>query len=148
MTTPPVLAKRGGGFSCCRPGAGALAFSTLRKAFTCLLWLILLVHAALPAVPGFVCLGMGGAHRLAPCCETEAPDERPAWSVRCCEAAPAPALQAWGNPPEPAAAPVLPVAVIAAAIVLPIPSAVSAEAPSPRSGAPPGPSQPRYVLRI
>lgn len=121
----------------------------LRKSATCLLWLILLVHAALPAVPGFVCVGMGGAHRLAPCCPGSDGDrDAPAWTSRCCEAAPAPALEAWRGPPE-ALALASPPALLTSLPTLPPPVPTIERRPLPRSGAPPpGPPQPRYVLRI
>lgn len=69
----------------------------VRRSFPSLLCLLLLATALVPALPGYVCLGMGGVHLREPCCPDDADhadsqDEETRIRAACCQAVSAPAL--------------------------------------------------------
>jgi hypothetical protein len=77
----------------------------LKRFAAILLGLLLLAHALVPALPKYVCVGMGGAHFLQPCCPDRSAEHRhdgqPAWErARCCQAEPPVAIEAQRPQPD------------------------------------------------
>jgi hypothetical protein len=126
-----------------------------KVAASLLLLLLLLVRALVPALPVYVCLGMGGAHLARPCCDRddEQPARRalPAYTSRCCRPEAPPTVE---PPRPPPAAPQLVLvpdgAVAAVTLVPPVPEQGPVLRLSWRSRPPPiGPPPPlRQILRI
>jgi hypothetical protein len=57
----------------------------IRSVLTLLIALCVLARAAWPALPTYVCAGMG-VRLQAPCCpEEEGPSDTPVWAARCCQ---------------------------------------------------------------
>lgn len=60
--------------------------------------LLILAHAMVPALPKYVCNGMGGMHLLHPCCPDQSADHQDAQAAwqrgRCCESEPASVIEA------------------------------------------------------
>lgn len=127
--------------------------------------LLLGVWAVLPALPGYVCLGMGGAHLDRPCCQPDRDEARgeargedwgedwgarPAFAARCCQPEDRPALEL-GRVPQPQQPLALPQLTLDSASVLaPPPVLLPSRSASWRCRPPPiGPPPPlRSILRI
>lgn len=122
----------------------------LRPVLTLLVALCLLARAAWPALPTYVCAGMGGVRLQAPCCPDEGDHaDTTAWTARCCQPEGAQKGDAQAAPPAPQRP------EFSALVLLPWHGASAAPPPPPsfppppRAGAPPSLCALRHVvLRI
>lgn len=104
----------------------------------------------MPALPFFVCTGMGGMHLAHPCCRGDEAQEMPAWTGQCCRVALPARGDAQLGPPKPRGLP-SPAAVPGDVSPQSVPCLFSMLVwpPAFRGGAPPGTHLPeRRVLRI
>lgn len=125
----------------------------MRRLATMLLFLVLVLRAALPALPVYVCYEMGGEHVLGPCCSSEAahPSDTPTVGARCCVPEDQPTFEAQ-SPPQPHAALGFQLPVLVAVVLdLALPASQSTlRLPLVHHGPPPigPPPSLRKILRI
>lgn len=121
----------------------------MRNVAAGLLLLVLLVRSLLPALPVYVCLGMGGAHLTRPCCDRDDERAQPAYTSRCCRPEAPRAIEPPRPPPAPPQLLLTPAGVAHAVALVPPPLAGPEPRPSWRSRPPPvGPPPPlRQILR-
>ena len=104
-----------------------IASPAVQRVLSILIGALLLAHGLLPALPTYVCAGMGGVHLLQPCCpdEKSSPDEHDLTRLRrapCCDAqAKVAPLAQWAPQLKSRSAIPIPVAISPSAAV-PMPS--------------------------
>ncbi len=69
----------------CRDLGLALRWAQVRRVAAILVFLVLALRAVVPAVPLYVCVGMGAAHLWQPCCPGAEEAELPALTRSCCK---------------------------------------------------------------
>lgn len=57
----------------------------VRRVAAVVLFLVLALRAVVPALPMYVCTGMGTVHLDHPCCAGDPDLARPAWTAGCCQ---------------------------------------------------------------
>ena len=123
----------------------------MRKLAAIFIFLVLALRAVVPALPMYVCAGMGAAHRWQPCCAGAEESEIPALAALCCKPEQGAAVDV-ALPPAKTSffALQLPVFTAPAVALLFLPR--PADARLLPAGAPPGPVGPppplRTILRI